>query len=174
MAFKSNINNTSWAPKVKGSSKVSCEIYFTMDVEGVRTLKTGVPTTYFVDFPLNLPSFCYDAVGLHVHFSKKELANLSFERILKILKERKEALERACGKEIRYFRSGHLLFNQKLIKAVNKLKMRMVGTNVRYYTAWLPKRKIIFIVHSYNCFVYIKLLIALLKIFHPFAKWKVF
>jgi len=150
------------------------EIYFTMDVEGDKTLDVGVPTTYFIDFPLNLPKFCYQNTCLHVHMSKKELKKSSFEDIKKTLEKRKRKLEMKAGKKIKYFRPGHLIDDKKLIDAANELGMEIIGTNVRYYTAWLPKKKIIFVVHSYDSMFYIKLLILYLKLFHPFARWKVF
>ena len=150
------------------------EIYFTMDVEGDKNLDVGVPTTYFIDFPVNLPQFCYETACLHVHINKKELESKSFEDIKKILEKRKKILEEKTGKKIKYFRPGYILFDKKLIKAANELGMEIVGTNVKYYTAWLPKKKIIFIIHSYNSMFCIKLLIFYLKLFHPFADWKVF
>lgn len=145
-----------------------------MDVEGDKVLDAGVPTTYFIDFPVILPEFCYETACLHVHMSKEELEKSSFEDIKKKLEERKKKLEEKTKRKIKYFRPGHLLSNEKLIKASNELGMKIIGTNVRYYTAWLPKKKIIFIVHSYNSSIYIKLLIIYLKLFHPFAEWKVF
>jgi len=150
------------------------EIYFTMDVEGEKTLDVGVPTTYFIDFPVILPKSCYKTACLHVHMSKKELEKSSIEDIKKKLEKRKRNLEARAGKKIKYFRPGHLIFDEKFIQAANNLGMEVIGTNVRYYTAWLPKKKIVFIVHSYNSKFYIKLLILYLKLFHPFAKWKVF
>ena len=146
-----------------------------MDVEGRRTLETGVPTTYFIDHPLDLPEFCFRSFGLHIHFSKEDLAKLSYKEICEIIKKRKKSLERKAEKKVtKYFRSGWLLTDSKLEKATNGLGMKMINTNVRYYTAWLPKKKIIFIVHSYDSPTYIKLLIFYLKLFHPFAKWRTF
>jgi hypothetical protein len=150
------------------------EIYFTMDVEGDRTLDLVVPTTYFIDFPVDLPSFCYETACLHVHMSKEELGKNTLETIRGLLKNRKEILEKKAGKRIRYFRPGWMLSNEKLVRAANELGMEIIGTDVRYYTAWLPKKRIIFIVHSYNSRLYITLLIFYLKFFHPFGKWKVF
>jgi len=145
-----------------------------MDVEGDRTLDVGIPTTYFVDFPVDLPKFCYETVCLHVHINRKELKRISVEDIKKILEKRKKILEEKSGKKIKYFRPGNLCNDKKLIKAAIELDMDIVETNVRYYTAWLPKNKIIFIAHSYDSAFYIKLLILYLKLFHPFAEWKVF
>ena len=62
-----------------------------MDVEGTKTLETGVPTTYFIDYPLELPRFCFDSFGLHVHISKEELKKLSEEDIFDLMKKRKVA-----------------------------------------------------------------------------------
>lgn len=158
------------------------EIYFTMDVEGRRTLETGVPTTYFIDNPLNLPEFCFHSLGLHIHISKEDLEKLSYNEIYDIVKKRKKFLEKESGKrnikyfttECKYFRPGWLLSNSNLQKVVKKLGMKMIMTNVRYYNAWLPRKTIIFIVHSYSSPLFIKLLIFYLKLFHPFAEWKTF
>jgi len=150
------------------------EIYFTMDVEGDRTLMTGVPTTYFIDHPLGLPGFCFNSFGLHVHVDLNDLDSFSFQEVYEILKKRKEKLELKTGKKIKYFRPGWLIDHPKLRKAVRRLNMKTIMTNVRYYTAWLPKKKIVFIVHSYNSEFFVRFLILYLKIFHPFGKWRVF
>lgn len=148
------------------------EIYFTMDVESCRSLKTDVPTTYFIDYPLELPDFCFKNSGLHFHIDIDHLDEMPFEEIYELLKKKKEKIELKTRRKIKYFRPGCLISHPKLDKVVKKLKMKIIGTNVRYYTAWLPKKKIVFIVHSYNSRIFIKLLILYLKLFHPFGKWK--
>jgi hypothetical protein len=150
------------------------EIYFTMDVEGTSTLDTGVPTTYFIDHPLSLPKFCFDTFGLHVHISREELKKLDEKDVFTLIKKRKSILENKTKKKVKYFRPGWLVYNEKIRKSAKKLDMKIIGTNVRYYTAWFPKKKIIFITHSYDSKIFIRLLIFYLKLFHPFAEWKVF
>ncbi len=154
--------------------RIKPEIYFTMDVEGNKTLKTGVPTTYFVYFPIDLPKFCFKSFGLHVHILKDDADKLSDEQIYQFLKKRKKRLEKKATKSCKYFRLGWCLKNSKIENAAEKLGMKVLGTNVRYYTAWLPRKKIIFITHSYNSPLFINLLIFYLKFFHPFAEWKTF
>ena len=83
-------------------------------------------------------------------------------------------MENKTKKKIKYFRPGWLIDDEKIRKSAEKLGMKIIGTNVKYYTAWIPKKKIIFITHSYNSKIYLKLLIFYLKVFHPFAHWKVF